>query len=371
MRRRKNIFVRAIKFLLGVTSVVFAVLGLCVVMAGYINPQSTVIFAYLALGAPIIYLGCTLLLVVWVIRWSKGYAILMAIPIVMGFSTMRNYIQIKWTEQYDTSTTSKDEYRVKIISYNTHNMGLFHSTTNNLQKICETLSKENADIVCLQEFSVRDSSELEIVDRLFDRYPYRIYQNDPTASLHGYSGIVIISKYPLENRKTMSFEGTHNGYVGCDLIHLGDTIRLFCTHLQTTSVSALNHDHGLRNIIQGDSTRILGKKMFEWMSHNFQLRSIQADSLRADIERHSNRVIVAGDFNSPAATYTYRTVRGTLSDAFTSCGSGYGTSYIPILGMFRIDYVLYNDDMFECLEYSSPKWSYSDHRPIIVTLKDI
>ena len=80
------------------------------------------------------------------------------------------------------------------------------------------------------------------------------------------------------------------------------------------------------------------------------------------------RVIVCGDFNDTPMSYTYRRLRGDLTDAFARKGRGMIYTYRGFLGVFRIDYLFHSDD-FETVDYDSEQPLWSDHNPVIVDLK--
>ena len=44
----------------------------------------------------------------------------------------------------------------------------------------------------------------------------------------------------------------------------------------------------------------------------------------SDVGCRGGPVILCGDFNDTPASYTYRTVKGDLTDGFRDCGSGFG-----------------------------------------------
>lgn len=363
---KKNIVVKFARAAL-VTLTILSALGLvCALLAQYISPESTTFFAFFALGAPILYLLNLALLIVWILMWRVVYIVIVLVPLVVGLWNMGDFIQVKWLETHQDTTTKNNE--ITIITYNTHRMGSFKGGAGRLPEICDALNNLDADIICLQEFMVRDSTELAIIDTLFEKYPYRAYQRDPSESLSGYYGRVTLSKLPLLKTNNYSFEGTESGFLTSELVHNGDTLNLFNCHLQTTGVSQISKEEGMMSIIESDSTRAQGGRMVNDMTHNFRARAHQADSLAQEIRLSGYKAIVVGDLNSPPLTYTYRQVSKNLSDTFRDGGSGYGSTFRPLKGMFRIDYILYNDRHYQCNEYDSPNWNYSDHKPVIVKL---
>ncbi len=366
---RSSIFSKIIKLILIVITAVIGLSLLCAMVAGVVSPEKAVWLQFFAMGAPFIYLAAAIMLIVWIILWQRVMMLFcLGILVATSFSA-GNFVQLEWGKRYPSE--KKTEQDLTLVSYNTHCMGNFNSSLEQLTQICNELDSLNADVVCFQEFMVRDSVELGIIDVLFDKYAYRIYQKNPTESLGGYTGRITLSKYPLSRRRNYNSKENTSGFTSCDMVHLGDTIRIFNCHLQTTGFNKVNKEQGVMMLIDGDSTTVQSQKIARTMSENFKERALQADTLRHEIESSKGSVLVVGDFNATPMSYTVERIKGDLSDAFRSCGDGFGSTYREVGGFFRIDYVFYDSSFYECDSYESPDWSYSDHKPVIVTLKKI
>lgn len=100
------------------------------------------------------------------------------------------------------------------------------------------------------------------------------------------------------------------------------------------------------------------------MKKNFVKRATQADYIRQMLDAGEGPVIICGDFNDTPASYTYRTVKGDLTDGFRDCGSGFGYTFRQLKRIFRIDYIIYSPD-FKGVTYDSPNLDYSDHKPVV------
>jgi endonuclease/exonuclease/phosphatase family metal-dependent hydrolase len=76
-------------------------------------------------------------------------------------------------------------------------------------------------------------------------------------------------------------------------------------------------------------------------------------------------VIICGDMNNSAYSYVYRSVKGSLNDAFEEAGSGFGNTYHFKYYPARIDYIFADSAMkvknFECFQ----DFVNSDHYPIM------
>ena len=102
-------------------------------------------------------------------------------------------------------------------------------------------------------------------------------------------------------------------------------------------------------------------------------RGDEADEIADEIDAETLPVIVAGDFNSTADNWSYRRLRtaGGVSraDAFQSVGGGrWGRTYRADRPFVRIDFVL-ADPAFEVTSAQTTAVTFSDHRPVRVTLR--
>jgi endonuclease/exonuclease/phosphatase (EEP) superfamily protein YafD len=97
-----------------------------------------------------------------------------------------------------------------------------------------------------------------------------------------------------------------------------------------------------------------------------KIRAYEARILSSSIQKSTLPLIVIGDFNDPPSSYVYHTIRGSLLDAFTSCGWGWGSTYSGPIPFLRIDNIFCSDPIkptsFEILPTN-----ISDHHPIKAT----
>lgn len=104
------------------------------------------------------------------------------------------------------------------------------------------------------------------------------------------------------------------------------------------------------------------------VDRNSRIRAAQVREIRAETDASPYPVILAGDFNDTPSSYTYREMKGALTDGFRRCGNGYGGTFRYLGGLLRIDYVFY-DDTFECVRYYMPSEVVSDHKVVIAELR--
>ena len=85
--------------------------------------------------------------------------------------------------------------------------------------------------------------------------------------------------------------------------------------------------------------------------------------MHAEVGRSPYPVIVCGDFNDIANSYTCQTAFEGLDDAFVRSGCGIGNTYNGKLPPLRIDYICY-DKSLKAYNYQRFLTELSDHYPI-------
>ena len=332
-----------------------AVLALLITYTSvYISPAKIWMLAFFGLAYPYILLINILFIICWLfIRWKMSFFSLLAI--LAGYHHLQNYFQ--------SGEKITNEKGIVICSYNVkHFNGLttdidWQENTNRIQNY---LQSKNADIVCLQEMSSPLMKEFN---------PFITESSSPDPNMRSTNpghntGPAIFSRYPIIHTGEIRFENTENMIVFADIKMTEDTIRVYSCHLQSYrftnddiySLGSLSIEDQRFNI---RGIRIVGSKLKE----AFIKRTIHADKLNENIRQSPYPVIVCGDFNDSPVSYTYRTVRGELKDAFVESGTGIANSYIWRLPSFRIDYILHSA-RFTGYNFTIDKVDYSDHYPV-------
>ena len=102
----------------------------------------------------------------------------------------------------------------------------------------------------------------------------------------------------------------------------------------------------------------------------FLKRQVQADRVRAEIDKSPYPVIVCGDFNDVPNSYPYETIRKGLQDAFVKKGAGIGRTFSGISPTLRIDYI-FVDRKFSVNQFIRIPKKLSDHFPIITDISGL
>lgn len=325
--------------------------------APFISPKTFSWTAILALGYPFLLI----LNVVWAVFWlyNKSRAVYLSLgTIVLGFAYIPTFFGFGGWKNADRAC-------IKVMSYNVRyfNTTIYKKEDNQLKsqnKILEYISKQNPTILCAQEFSGKGSASSIRADN--------ILKSKGLGFIHrgGVSSLAILSKYPLENKGTIHFQGSSNGAIHADAVINGKKIRIYAVHLQSVRLGKYTDE-----VLKKDNLSTLNKKetqekyykIEEKLSNAFEMRAIQAKLLSEHIAASPYPVIVCGDFNDTPLSYCYRLMSANLKDSFVEKGWGVGTTYAGVLPALRIDYIL-TSEHFEVYSHQVQKTAISDHYAI-------
>ncbi len=321
--------------------------------------------AYFGLAFPILLIMNLAVFILLIIHKKKS-VIIPLVAFIICLEPASNFFQFRLQ-----APKNKFEHRdVKILTYNVHLFNLINwtNTPNKMDKVIKFINANDPDIVCLQEFCLTDSPEIKKkIKKLYANYPYRHIEYSMTSKRYNF-GIATLSKYPIIKKGSIEFNNTVNISIYSDIRIGNDTVRLYNSHLQSTRLRDKN-----LNLLINQKFHNNNKKMEELKDFNSRLfvayekRSKQVQKVAAHREKSKYPVIMAGDYNDPPISYSYRKTMGNLNDAFKEAGSGFGSTYVGLMSIMRIDYIFHSPH-FKATEYSSPNVKYSDHYPVIVNL---
>lgn len=100
----------------------------------------------------------------------------------------------------------------------------------------------------------------------------------------------------------------------------------------------------------------------------YRLRAEEVEALATSIDAEELPVIVVGDFNDTANTWTFNRLLGDRIDAFKIAGAGSGHTYRSDKPFVRIDFALV-DEAWVVVDAEVPDVRFSDHRPLVVRLR--
>lgn len=257
------------------------------------------------------------------------------------------------------------ELPVSVLSYNVK----IDQPPEEHSRIIDFLENERPDIVCLQEFSTNLQKQLR--SQLSDIYPHQFFSKNWGA----YYGGVILSKYRLENAKTLKIEtsvsSAHINLIEADVV-LGDSqFRVYNCHLY----------HGAHHVKRLLLRRDEAKPLLRKAKSSYARHREEAELIIEEIQSSAPPFVFAGDLNDTPNSPVYRIFSTLAKDAFAAQGWGLGATYgewtlkqslSPFWHRFLIDF-LRIDHVFCSLDVQIHDarvidLDASDHRPVLVRI---
>lgn len=331
-------------------------------IAGYVSPATFWPFALLGLAFPLLVALNIGFLFLWILFWKKEAAISI---LALLFSIW--YIP-KYLAFNDKVSPPDSVKKIRVMTYNVHLFRLYESENATSNDMLDFITRKEADIICFQEFFTlaQKLSEKDVKKQLraypYSYISYTIEKNKRDAKF----GVAIFSKYPIVKRKKVEFgDDTNNSTIYTDLKVGMDTLRVFCSHLESVKLKENDKLPNLgERIVKKDLNISNIKSIARKLRRAYIKRAYQVDTIKQIIGRTSHPIIFCGDFNDLPNSYTYNTIKGDMNDAFTKVGHGFASTYKGLLPTMRIDFI-FSDKRIIPYKYSSPKVKYSDHYPVI------
>ncbi|MDR0661547.1 MAG: endonuclease/exonuclease/phosphatase family protein [Prevotellaceae bacterium] len=348
---------KIVKNLLKAFSIIVAICLLLSYLSVFISPAKFWIIAFFGLFFQVFLLLNIFFLIFWIIT-KKKFFIAHLIVLLLGIPYLGSFVQLRGKPDIINAKS------IKIISYNIHT---FNTTSgeNSSKEIADFLNNESADIVCLQEFFtyIHKQPREEDFIRLLKNLPHNhILYNVVRTGKNSSSGLAIFSRFPIVGKGEFRFPKSSNGAIYADIDVNGKIIRVYNNHLQSNRFNlskTLKEDKRMDELVDASSK----------IKAAFVKRSEQVERISDHIKSSPYPVAVCGDFNDTPVSYTYRTMKGELNDAFKTAGRGIPSTYRGFFPSFRIDYIFYDKSMkannFEVLS----DIEFSDHYPLMATLE--
>ena len=305
------------------------------------------------------------ILLLWAIkRRSKSFMIPL-LALIPAFFFVGRYVQYE-TEESRMARSEYKEGALKVVSYNVGRFALHDADGVDNSKECadsifDFIRRQDADIICLQEFKINDISQIHsYLSRKMKGYNVEYYLFPASG---GAFGNVTLSRLPVIGKGKIKFEESANLAIYTDH-QVGDRrFRVYNCHFESYNISFTGMVKALMSADK-DAFAETGTKM----KRSILRRPKQVDQVFSDIESCPVEAFVCGDFNDNPMSYTYYRMTRGRKDAFKESGSGFGATYARLWPMLRIDYVMV-PDRFDALSFDIPKVGYSDHYPVVTTVE--
>lgn len=348
-RSTKPIWLILLDSLLYLTMTLLVVASVIVLVCQYISPAKTGILSTVSLAAPILYLLDIVVALYWVVRMRWQPLVVMLLVVIVGaFYAPRYFAADVWR---DYNKKHPESRYIKILSYNVRG-GLSEAEA-------DTIRSYRADILCLQEAAISN----EHWKTLCTKYNTTYREGKSVGTCH------ILTRYRILRSGQIDTLHQQHG-VWADIAINKDTLRVVNLHLQSTSISSDDtkflehheyiHDEERDNKFWSIVTRLTEKNV---------VRAAQADVVRNFLENTKYRVVLCGDLNDVPMSYTYRTIRGDLNDAFLEAGDGYAYTYNTEYRLLRIDNIFVSPSIDVATYEVDTTVHLSDHYPVIARIK--
>ncbi len=309
----------------------------------YVPPKSFATLSVLSLGVPLLLLLNILFFVYWLLQVKKQM-LLSLIVLLLGWSYLGSLYKFSSSKQIE------DTNNISLLSFNVRLFNMYSWLPSKTVKadIKAFITREQPDIICLQEYRTKDPIELE------GYYGYNTTFNNAIKR-----GQALFSKFPIVNSGSLEFTNTSNNAIFVDVVRAKDTIRIYNLHLQSSGVNT-----DVDELKKGSS-----EQLFKQVGTTFKAQQQQVELFLAHKAKSPYKTIVTGDFNNTAYSYVYREIKGNdLLDTFEEAGNGFGKTYDFKYFPLRIDFIL-ADKRFSVNGFKTyNELKLSDHYPIKATL---
>ena len=345
-----------------ILSIVCAICLLICFLSVYISPAKIWFFAYFGLFFQFLFILNLILFILWIVKRKKRLIILHIIALIPSIFFAGYFFRLFGSSK-DIETNFEN---IKVLSYNIQGFKIpfQHNTTH--KEIAGFLNKEDADIICLQEFYTNDKVTEQLFQKLISKYKYHSVYYSVKNKKNSY-GIATFSKYPIKMMLEIPFEKTANAAIYTDIDVKGRILRVYNVHFQSIKLN-------LPKLLSSKNRMGEIEEVSSRLKTAFIKRAGQVDIVSKHIGVSPYPVIVCGDFNDTPISYTYMKIKGNRKDTFCEAGRGMPSTYrLSFMPSFRIDYMLHDDVMNSKTYKVYKEIDYSDHYPIasVINIEDI
>lgn len=339
-------------------------------LARYINPDKAWLIGFLGLVLPYLII----LLIFSILFWLFAKPMVAMIPLLtllIGWKQVSVLFAAHFSHEF---VLQKNNSTLRLVDWN---VGSMYGLSNNSEikkhdraEIADLILKQQADIICLQEFnhSYTQGPQADNIGLFSQAYPYNFFSKDYEKRNGFYlEGSIIFSKYPIIDSGKIKYPGNiAESLIYIDVKRNEDTIRIYTLHLQSFKFRDSDYVE-IEKIKQQDTSLISSKNVFQKMKIAFSRRGIQAETVKNTIAQSPYPSIVCGDFNDVPGSFTYFNIRGERQDAFLTKSFGIGRTYYTLAPTLRIDYIM-PDNRFDITQFNMIDEGLSDHLMLVADM---
>lgn len=336
-------------------------------LAPHISPRRAWMLALLAMTFPYQVMAHGLFMAWWLL-FRRKRVLVSLVALLIGWGHVGDHFQL-----FGRSAPKREvrEGNVKLLSWNVRLFDLYNWSDNvrTRDSIFTILHREDADILCLQEFfHSSDKRFFRTKDALMKEFRYTgIHVSYSAKAKHDQNfGIATFSTHPIVAKGVISFpENPANQCIWSDIAVGKDTIRVYNAHLASYHFGDDDYDFiaSLDTRTPSEELKQGGFRILRLLRRGFRLRAEEVDRIAEHMDGSPHPVIYCGDMNDVPMSYSYATLRNGRRDAFVESGRGMGGTYIGKLPSLRIDHLLH-DEQLESWDLQTLPEEVSDHRAI-------
>lgn len=244
----------------------------------------------------------------------------------------------------------------------TYNVGRFsHRRDLMSSRMCTDsvfayLRRQDADIICLQEYMTEDLPGLKrYVSSHLPGYNVEYYLFKGTRRS---CGNVTLSRLTPCGKGKILFGDSRNMAIYTDYSTPAGKFRVYNCHFESYAISTTN----VWKSLTGD--RETFQRTEDKYRKSIVRRPRQVGDVLAHIEKSPVEAFVCGDFNDNPMSYTYYRMSRRFKDTFVESGHGFGASYSAFWPMLRIDYA-FIPETWHSISHRTDMVKFSDHYPVV------
>jgi len=328
----------------------------CLTFAGYAAPYFDAYtywpLAFLGLAYPVLVLANITVLLVWLARRPRIWALVPLFTLLAGLDHFGGIIGVRG---FGEKKPGENSFRV--VTYNVRRFqphGQPFGFVIDKKDWDQELAVLEPDILVLQEFELIASLEATQACAALGLKYQAITKGDD---------LVIFSRYPILGSRAFIFDKIY-GFRYVDIDVEGKIFRVFSVHLQSNAITRIADNMVENASFKEKKTWMAIKGMLGRYRRAARIRKGQAQEIADRVRQSPYPVILCGDLNDVSQSRVYHIVGAGLQDAFVQRGSGMGITYAGSLPALRID-VIFADPSIEVLRCKTGKTGFSDHQPVI------
>ena len=364
---RDPVMLRAVDLAMSCLTLTCIVLSVLTLIVPYVPPARLGQLPVLALVAPLVYVVTVMTMLYWIIRWKWRRAAVTIVLALVGMMYAPRYFNPQFRRSYGDETYPQSA--IKVMSYN---LRCFYPDVREgdytTDSIAAFVTRFNPDVICFQEYLMRNKAMRERFDSLLGDYRKTVLD-----AVH--PPIAIYSRFRIVDSGRVAYTDADSLPKGkgmwADLLVGSDTVRVFNVHLNGTSINSNDADYIVNYRYMSDTAR--NRKLYgmvKRLNANTVNRSHHVDVLAEAICETGRAKILCGDFNDTPMSYAYQRLSRDMKDAFRECGMGYSHTFRGFFDLLRIDYAMFDEEHFDVMSYEVPdSVCWSDHLPVCVRAK--